>query len=85
MTFGPNVKGIQSDSEIEVQHYVSATDNGAPIYFNHNAPIGAWAGAGGSQFQIGAIGIDASRASSVYTDNGHVYPLSCALNFIIKC
>lgn len=27
----------------------------------------------------------ASQSSATYTDDGHVYPLSCALNFIIKC
>ncbi len=27
---------------------------------------------------------DASRVSLVYTNNGHVYPLSLALNYIIK-
>lgn len=30
------------------------------------------------------ITIDASRSSSVYTNNGKVYPASIALNFIIK-
>lgn len=28
---------------------------------------------------------DASRSNAVYTDSGKVYPLSLALNFIIKC
>ena len=28
---------------------------------------------------------NANNSNAVYTDSGHVYPLSCALNFIIKC
>ena len=27
----------------------------------------------------------ASKSNSIYTDSGKVYPLSLALNFIIKC
>jgi hypothetical protein len=30
------------------------------------------------------IGFMASRYNSIYKDSGHVYPLSLALNFIIK-
>jgi hypothetical protein len=30
------------------------------------------------------LGLDASRSNSAYTDSGKVYPLSLALNFIIK-
>ena len=31
------------------------------------------------------IAFDASRSEAVYTDSGKVYPLSLALNYIIKC
>ena len=38
----------------------------------------------GSNIQYNGIEINASLANSVYTDTGHVYPASLALNFIIK-
>lgn len=39
---------------------------------------------GGSSGGNGILRLDASRSNSVYTDSGHVYPASIALNFIIK-
>nr|DAE20604.1 MAG TPA: hypothetical protein [Siphoviridae sp. ctJ3t72] len=38
---------------------------------------------GGTGFR-GVVSIDASRSNNIYTDSGKVYPLSLALNFIIK-
>lgn len=40
---------------------------------------------GGSNLPRKKILVDASQSNSVYTASGKVYPLSLALNFIIKC
>lgn len=40
---------------------------------------------GGSNLPRRKILVDASQSNSVYTASGKVYPLSLALNFIIKC
>lgn len=37
-----------------------------------------------SSYAGGNLGLDSSLYNSTYTDNGHVYPASIALNFIIK-
>lgn len=39
---------------------------------------------GGSQSGI-EVDFDANKSNSTYTNSGKVYPLSLALNFIIKC
>ena len=39
---------------------------------------------GGSDPNVYINDFDSSRANAIYTDSGHVYPLSLALNFIIK-
>lgn len=39
---------------------------------------------GGSSYRKGIPKMDASRSSSVYKTSGKVYPLSLALNYVIK-
>lgn len=38
----------------------------------------------GNGFTNNGVGFDAKNSNAIYTDSGHVYPLSLALNFIIK-
>ena len=40
--------------------------------------------AGVNPTPVRAVYFNASQSNSIYTANGHVYPLSLALNFIIK-
>lgn len=60
---------------------LSALASGALWYDRQNTLNGVFQGGNTSN----SIGLDASRSNSVYTDSGKVYPLSLALNFIIKC
>ena len=79
VTFGPNVTG-------STQPYVASTvpqNNGALIAsslyaFNINAISQAGAEAWSS------LTFNANSSNAIYTDNGHVYQLSLALNYIIK-
>ena len=50
----------------------------------YSAETGIKLGGSGSYRQLD-ISFDAHAANSIYTDSGKVYPLSLALNFIIKC
>lgn len=55
--------------------------------FNVTAPVSLYSTANESgivTLKENHISMDASRSNAVYTANGHVYPLSLALNFIIK-
>ena len=67
-----------------------ATNNKALYWLSPtNAGIGTTgktlnANSGSGSGNSSAISIDASRSNSVYTNSGKVYPLSLALNFIIK-
>ena len=56
------------------------TWNGA---MSHSYTFGNYHGSHSGGY-LGNVGIDASYSNSVYTDSGKVYPLSLALNFIIK-
>ena len=61
------------DSIVTGAHYV--IDNQTQSIYHGSTPI-TW--------RAVLWGTDASRSNSIYTDNGKVYPLSVALNFIIK-
>lgn len=79
VTFGPNVTGTTGDLRIM---YSSLNIQGAFSAVN----IGQQAFRGGNTIgTVEKLNFNASSSNSIYTDNGHVYLLSCALNFIIKC
>lgn len=73
----PNIIG---DTDTFVTYKVSAS---IPFSSIQDSTIGY----GASPSQAGAIKnrLNLNSANSTYTDNGKVYPLSLALNFIIKC
>lgn len=61
--------------------------NGNPNYsgaffstLDQNAAISA----GGGNLKNSELRFSANNSNSIYTDNGKVYPLSLALNYIIK-
>jgi len=37
-----------------------------------------------SSIKVSTLGLNANSSNNIYTDSGKVYPLSLALNFIIK-
>ena len=79
----PNITGSLTDSSKETILGLASnrvTDNGALYHNGVNVGSSYTTGVNGS-FDIY---FDASRSNSVYTDSGKVYPLSLALNFIIK-
>lgn len=69
-TFATNNKAL---------YWLSPTDAGIDMT-GKTLAANSGSGSGNSS----AISIDASRSNSVYTNSGKVYPLSLALNFIIK-
>ena len=71
----PNIQGT-SDSW---NRFIAAT--GALYVGTHQSSTNV---ATGSNTGYHAINFDASRSNSIYVDSGKVYPLSLALNFIIK-
>lgn len=61
---------------------VSETFQGSGAFVSYGIVTGTY---GGTQVQnMGSLSFIASRSNSVYTDNGHVYPLSLALLPCIK-
>ncbi len=78
VTFGPNVTGNTSP-------YISTgTDNSGALYTITGGQYFSYYG-GSTIANKASINFDASCSNSVYTDSGKIYPLSLALNFIIKC
>ena len=73
----PNITGELS-APIMVTAYGSGT--GALTYEN----ISSNSVISGSDVNQTRVFFNASNSNAVYTDNGHVYPLSLALNYIIK-
>ena len=69
---GPNITGLISSIVGNV---------GGAFYMGDNIiyKIGA-----NDEYGCANKNFDASRSNSIYTDSGKVYPLSLALNFIIK-
>ena len=71
---GPNIYG-GSDSW---NRFISAT---GAMYVNGQSTTNI---SSGSNTGYHGLNFAASRSNSIYADNGKVYPLSLALNFIIK-
>lgn len=83
MTFGPNVTGGSAgyggSAGIVFTH--NTTWNNGAFSFTSKSTMGTI----GSYNGIGDFTFNAHNSNAVYQDNGSVRPLSCALNFIIKC
>lgn len=78
-TYGwrPNIKGSTTNTYSDV----GTPGASGALYFNivSSAKMALTSGNGADH-----LSFDALRSNSVYTDSGKVYPLSLALNFIIK-
>ena len=80
----PNIIG-QTDpnsNSVMLAHYGTSYSSGALQQIHINAL--AWNSSGSTTLENAYIKFNASDSNSIYTNNGHVYPLSLALNFIIK-
>ena len=83
----PNIKGDLNTSRAGVDSTYSEMGAGlvdtsgaiSPYYRNQQALGGT-----GSYEFLSGFAFNASSSNSIYTDSGKVYPLSLALNFIIK-
>lgn len=85
VTFGPNVTGEMfkyKDGAGITPALVASAQHGALSVGTNSSTIGYMTAenSGSSRF----LKLDASQSNLIYTDNGHVYPLSLALNYIIK-
>ncbi|WP_074837930.1 hypothetical protein [Succinivibrio dextrinosolvens] len=74
---GPNITGSSSD----FYQFIDAIDSGA---LRNELTRSATNGTVTSDFGAHTLYFDAKSSNSIYTDSGKVYPLSLALNFIIK-
>ena len=73
---GPNINGTVKRIAFPIENSVS----GALSTYDY---VGFNVGGTGGMGTYG-IELNAHNSNSVYTDSGHVYSLSLALNFIIK-
>lgn len=76
----PNITG-----ETNMQFYCVSGSDGYNGAVGSGSEIVNGTIPGGSNLPRRKILVDASQSNSVYTASGKVYPLSLALNFIIKC
>ena len=76
---GPNIQG--SINPIQSGAYNSNPNPAGAFSWTPLSNVGF--GESGS-YRRGTIGFNAHNSDTKYTDDGHVYPLSLALNFIIK-
>ncbi|WP_164954450.1 hypothetical protein [Succinivibrio dextrinosolvens] len=78
---GPNItgdlQGIRGDGGLGGSGAFSLTSWHAYRYDGYSS-------SGGGK-DSGYFPFSAQKSSSIYSPGGHVYPLSLALNFIIKC
>lgn len=91
-TFGPNVTGnLYPESRTNAITGIDVTNLTSDVVGIINGGVhGAFTYSrnGESRSEVGITGgfiFNAHNSNAVYTDNGHVYPKSIALNFIIKC
>ena len=75
--FGPNISGVSATGSV----WMSMSSTGL---LSTTITNGGYGGTGGGDLFRGYLGINASKSSLVYTDNGKVHVLSLAINFIIK-
>lgn len=73
---GPNITGSITKFDSDV------TSSGA---FYNGPNYKDWNPIGDTDSKATYIYLDASRSSSVYITDGHVYPSALKLNYIIKC
>ena len=74
----PNIVGSVQGIDVNTTNSSNGALRASASDFNWTVPNGAY------QDVRGAISLDASSSNSIYTNSGKVYPLSLALNFIIK-
>lgn len=75
----PNISGDITGLRDTVDVGNNGKTSGAFVGYSTGGGNGAGAGANSPYANFSA-----SRSNSIYTDNGHVYPASIALNYIIK-
>jgi hypothetical protein len=80
ISFEPNINGEQINM-VSGSNQAIVVGSGALTstlqWATGYAPSGSGSG-------MRTLSFDASKSNSIYTDSGKVYPLSLALNFIIK-
>ena len=77
--FCPNVTGFFEPDRGGPWGASSASGAFSMVYSNHN--LGQYSSeTGQTKFDF-----NAHNSNSAYTDNGHIYPLSLCLNYIVKC
>lgn len=86
----PNITGLTGASGNIVDVFTDVVESsminqGALQTINNGSSVTSITNGGNPGKYCNTIVFNASNSNSVYTDSGKVYPLSLALNFIIKC
>lgn len=84
-TYGwrPNITGSSPTSANGIAGRRSSTDTNGALTVGPQYAGTHYDGSNAAGYYV-VVSMNAYNSNSIYTDNGHVYPASVALNFIIK-